>query len=309
MDVKLCEAQITFLYESKENTLLHYTDTFIFVNYKYMHESEELTISGQQPSIQFQEYEQFQWHIRTHHYQKLVISFYLSNKENKSESYLALYEGPSSYAQELCIFEEYLYLIMGNVTVSTETFQGFVAVTLQRYLAFNHAIKYTRIYMDAMANQKHIPYGKEMAIYFPDSTCSFSRPFTLCQWMLKSNRFFRLSVDEMVHTAPVDQFCHYFGVSVYNIPQHVAAEWLGGYKLNIPLNSFEKNDLLQEIYDHHTVCDIVTFIALPVKFRTIHSTTGKILLTIYFYSPFLQAIPSVTQCMLRSKMFYFKTCL
>ena len=102
-----CVAHLVFRYEVLQSTVLYYTDKSMSVNYKLMEMISFLNDFVQKPSIIFREYEVFHWKIRMPVYDKLIILLKIKRLKNDSESHLMIHEGPSQYAEELCIFKRY----------------------------------------------------------------------------------------------------------------------------------------------------------------------------------------------------------
>ena len=75
-----CKANIVMLYEVMPHSVLYYTDEYVSKLKHYLQVTFHLQLNY--PSIIHQEYTQYQWHIRTHVYEKLIVTVYISQSES-----------------------------------------------------------------------------------------------------------------------------------------------------------------------------------------------------------------------------------
>ena len=140
----------------------------------------------------------------------------------KDMTYITIHEGPSKFSDELCLFGGYVYAIQKILTKTTRMFQTFVSLTtLKTRKHFHYSINYSKL--EDWSNL--IDTGGRMTqIEFPSDACSLPDPLTFCQWIIgtSSDSYIVSKIEKLVHTAPNNEKCHYFGISVINIPQHIA---------------------------------------------------------------------------------------
>ena len=312
-----CEAHIQFMYHIMESTVLNYTDESIVVGHKPMKATADLEDNSHRPSIIFREYEVYHWQIRILVYHRLKITIHPTGvRQNSSKSHIAIYEGPSHYVEDLCIFKEYVHSISKQVSAFTQTFQAVVSLMLKRNNLHRHSILYTREHA-AKGKYKPIADREHFQIKFPGPDCSMIKPVTFCQWNFKSmtKKYVTVKIEKLSHTAPVNDLCQHFGIAVVNIPNHIVGIFFhntpfyplfapfepSDYKSftdrEIPYSSLDKyRDIFQDIYTSHFVCDMGWVENLPQgnhQKNSIFSTSSLVMIFIYAYSPFLITTPEI----------------
>ena len=217
-----CQAQLDILYQFIYHRVLYYSNKSIMINVEHGKETSYLTTFGKKPSIVFKVYEHFHYHIRFHPYETMAIKV-SSAQYNRDTSHLNIYEGPPGLVDELCIFRGFLDPSGHNLLWITQTFQAFIVLSKQRKFTFGHRISYTRYQYQIPREKITRILQSRKDITFPSSECKLSDPVTICHWVVETSheQYIRTNINALMHTAPVDPMCHYFGVSVVNIPQHV----------------------------------------------------------------------------------------
>ena len=250
------------------------------------------------PSIVLREYEVYNWHIVLMPYQKIQLVVQVLQTYRTDMTYITVHDGPSKFAKELCLFEGYVYSIQKTLVKTTRTFQTFVSLTTERGREhFHYKMQYFKLGDWLNVTDTFIDTGRMAEIEFPSDGCPLSEPVTFCQWNIATSNdsYLVTKIEELLHTAPVNEDCHYFGVSIINFPQHLIHLWAGRHHFSELLSS-SYSEMYQEVYNRYSVCDVAWIDTLPQDAdhgRSIFSTSHKVLITIYIYTPFLKSLPSI----------------
>jgi len=208
---------------------------------------------------------------------------------------------------DLRILSTFFHDILDDWSTITKGFQAFIVLFAPTsHYSFSYTISYIRL----KNYRKDITWNitEPTVVSVPNRVCPLTSPVILCHAHLQvpKDEFIRLSVLEMVHNAPDDTECHFFGLLRTDFPQHRVAEWFKNeasiHNLPTPRNEshyISEDDLLHyvdtldEIYTQNTVCSVITSQDTDGEGMNLYSSGHRVLLTVYGYTTFMSVEPKI----------------